>query len=129
MYGKFSLLVTIVLSVAAATQIRQATNTTRLPSPSDITGIMTIYTPRVTAPSFEEPKKELSICCCCVAAFDTQPEPDHYMVECPREGVRDVCGEEPVGESSYHLGGLENHPEEVASVCSRARCGAVEFVD
>ncbi|KAI1411790.1 hypothetical protein F5Y13DRAFT_164353 [Hypoxylon sp. FL1857] len=91
---------------------------------------MTLYLPTPTPiapPSPGLPEKELSICCCCLQ--EPQPEVDHYMSECPREGVRAVCGDEPDSDSGYTLGGLEGQPEEIARVCSTVRCGPVKFMD
>ncbi|KAI3325191.1 hypothetical protein HD806DRAFT_468546 [Xylariaceae sp. AK1471] len=80
------------------------------------------------------PMKTLSLCCCCLArppyTFDEpQPSPDHYMGECSKPGVRDVCGDEYTGISGFVLEGLEGQPDRIAAECSVSRCGAMLFVD
>jgi hypothetical protein len=76
----------------------------------------------------------LPLCCCCLATppytFDEpQPSLAHYMGECSKAGVRDVCGDEYTGISGYALGGLEGQPDEIAARCAVTRCGAMLFVD
>ncbi|KAI0139553.1 hypothetical protein F4776DRAFT_594597 [Hypoxylon sp. NC0597] len=124
-----SLLATLaIFSLAKANTIAQAIPTFSVPT--NVTGSMTLYLPTptpITSPPPGTPKKELSICCCCLT--EPQPEVDHYMSECPRDGVRAVCGDDPSGDTGYTLGGLEGQPEKIARVCSTVRCGPVKFMD
>ncbi|KAI2620885.1 hypothetical protein GGS26DRAFT_594575 [Hypomontagnella submonticulosa] len=122
-------------SLTAANPIAQAGTTTCLPPfptpPIDeVSGSMTLYAPAAT-PTMpippEDPKKDLSICCCCMS--EPQPDVGYYMAECPRPGVIDVCGYDFTGDSGYTLDGLEGQPEEIARVCSSVRCGPVHFTD
>ncbi|KAI1371387.1 hypothetical protein F4677DRAFT_314379 [Hypoxylon crocopeplum] len=135
----FSTLTIISLAIAspiASTSEPDAGTTTCLPSfptPSEVSGSMSIFTPTPITPPAASPtlgspsKTELSICCCCMS--EPQPEVSNYMAMCPRAGVQAVCGDSMPVDSDFTLGGLEGKPEEIAKVCSSARCGSVAFID
>ncbi|KAL7624861.1 hypothetical protein AAE478_004075 [Parahypoxylon ruwenzoriense] len=125
MRTSISLLAVLALLTSASANPIIHASTSRSLSPSEATGIMSLFaTPTpppapIPLPSSTPagPSKDLSVCCCCLS--EPQPEAQRYMSECPREGVRAVCGDAPPDEGTgYTLGGLEGQPDEIARVCS-----------